>query len=261
MSYEDAKLALSGGVASTPFLCEVFELAGTETPQIAFDGSPCVSQESLDKKRKMWQEVCQMFLMPEPIWLQDYVDEPLTRSKTNAILDTADVLYVTGGASRRAITVWTDAGVSDDILERVYSGDITAAGGSAGAMIWFEAGLSDSEFYDVREGENWEYVKVREAALFDAWVIAHYSDRDNLGRDKQSMFESFLRDQNSKWNYAIGIDTCAALICAGGLAQVRDITPASRAGQGLGANVYIHYDSLREPHKLHDGDTIPLNGL
>ncbi|MBI3889829.1 hypothetical protein HY312_04660 [Candidatus Saccharibacteria bacterium] len=177
MSYENAKLVLSGGVASTPFLHEIFELAGTDTPQIVFDGSPCVSQESLDKKRKMWKHVCEEFQLPEPRWIQDDVSEPLSCGKTNALLDNADVFYVTGGASRKAISQWNKAGLTKDIKDRVLDGHVTA------------------------------------------------------------------------------------LVCIDGIAQVRDITPLSRVGQGFGANVYLYFDSIREPRKLCDGDLIPLNQM
>lgn len=261
MSYENAKLVLSGGVASTPFLHEIFELAGTDTPQIVFDGSPCVSQESLDKKQKMWKRVCEDFRIPEPRWIQDDVNEPLSRGKTNALLDNADVLYVTGGASRKAISQWNEAGLTQDTRDRVLDGHITAAGGSAGAMIWFGVGMSDSEFYDVKPGNHWDYKETEESSFFDSWVIAHSTDKDNLGRDKQVEFANFLRHRDGEWNYGVGIDTCAALICMDGIAQVRDITPLSRVGQGFGANVYLYFDSIREPRKLSDGDIIPLDRM
>lgn len=261
-SYEDRKLVLSGGVASTPLMHEIFDVVGTSTPRIVFDGSPSVTQESFDKKRKMWNLVAAEFGMPEPLWLQDYVDEPLSRSKTNALLDNADVLYVTGGASRKTIAQWNEATITDDIKARVESGEITAAGGSAGAMIWFGVGVSDSESYDVQGGQSWEYQSVREAALFDAWVIAHYSDSDNLGRDKRATFTDFLRRHRGEWSNAIGLDTCAALVCIGGIAHVRDITPQSKIGEGLGASVYLHsQDNIEQPNKLYDGDLMPLAEL
>jgi hypothetical protein len=261
MSYENAKMVLSGGVASTPFLHEIFEAAGTDTPQIAFDGSPCVTQESLDKKRKLWKGVCERFLLPEPLWLQDYVDEPLSRGKTNALIDKADVLYVTGGASRKGITQWHEAGVTDDIKEHVSSGALTVAGGSAGGMIWFDTGLSDSESYDVADGDNWDYIPVKEASFFESWVMAHYTDTDNLGREKKTEFANFLRQHDGEWKYAVGIDTCAAIVCIGGIAHVRDITPPSMADKGYGNNVHLYFDSIREPRKLSDGDLIPMDRL
>jgi|GEM_PF-5908672 len=254
-------MVLSGGVASAPFLHELFEVADTDTPQIVFDGSACVAQESLIKKRKSWEQVSIDFNIPEPLWVQDCVDDTLSRGKINALLDRADVLYVTGGANRKTITQWNEAGATKDIKERVNQGDVVASGGSAGAMIWFNTGLSDSNFYDVKEGENWEYEAVQEAALFDSWVMAHHTDTDNLGRNKRTLFADFLRQRDGEWNYAVGIDTCAALVCIDGIAQVRDITPASRANDGFGANIYIYFDSVREPHKLSDGDLIPLNRM
>lgn len=261
MSHLERKLVLSGGIASPPFMQELFELAGTNTPQMVFDGSPCVLQDSLDKKRKTWNTAAAQFGIPQPLWLQDYVDEPLSRGRVNALLDRADALYVTGGASRNAMARWNESGVTQDMFDRVDAGDIVASGGSAGAMVWFNKGLSDSEYYDVPDGEHWDYKPVQESALFDTWVMAHYTDKDNLGRDKQAQFTEFLKQYAGEWNYALGIDTCAALVCIGGIAQVRDITPLSRRGEGFGASIYLYLNGLETPRKLDDGDVIPLANL
>lgn len=261
ISNSERKMVLSGGIASGSFLDELFEAADTDTPQILFDGSACVAQNSLIKKRKTWRTIAEDLHIPEPIWLQDYTDDYLSRGKTNALLDKADILYVAGGASRKAITQWNDAGITQDIKQRVNSGDVVASGASAGAMIWFNTGLSDSNFYDVADGKHWDYEAVKEAAMFDSWVIAHHADQDNLGRNKQTLFADFLSQREGEWNYGIGIDTCAALVCIDGIAQVKDITPPSRRDKGFGANVYIYFDSLQEPRKLSDGDLIPLGRL
>ena len=195
MSYSERKMVLSGGVLAPALFEEVFELAETEIPQFAIDVSPCVSQTSLDAKRAAWKLYSEMYDFPEPLWLQNYVDEPLSKGRVEASLDRADVLYVTGGASRKAIEQWCEVGITSDIVDRVEEGSLVAAGGSAGAMIWFDVGLSDSDSYYAKNGQSWEYQPIKEAGVFGAWVMAHYADDDALGRSKRELFDAFLSEQ------------------------------------------------------------------
>jgi dipeptidase E len=57
-----------------------------------------------------------------------------------------DVIYVGGGNTRSALAVWREWHV-DDALAQAYGRGVLLAGMSAGAMCWFEAGLTDS-FWD-----------------------------------------------------------------------------------------------------------------
>lgn len=54
-----------------------------------------------------------------------------------------DVIYVGGGNTKAALSVWREWGV-DAILQRALDRGTVLAGMSAGAMCWFEEGFSDS---------------------------------------------------------------------------------------------------------------------
>ncbi len=54
-----------------------------------------------------------------------------------------DVLYVGGGSTQRLLTVWRARGLSA-IVRSAWEAGIILCGPSAGAMCWFEAGLTDS---------------------------------------------------------------------------------------------------------------------
>lgn len=54
-----------------------------------------------------------------------------------------DAIYVGGGNTRSALAVWREWG-ADAALRRAYRVGVLLAGMSAGAMCWFEAGLTDS---------------------------------------------------------------------------------------------------------------------
>lgn len=54
-----------------------------------------------------------------------------------------DAIFVGGGNTRSALAVWSEWG-ADVALRRAYRAGVLLAGMSAGAMCWFEAGLTDS---------------------------------------------------------------------------------------------------------------------
>lgn len=60
-----------------------------------------------------------------------------------AHLTDCDVIYVTGGNTRAMLAVWREWGV-DQIIRAAYDRGVVLAGGSAGAICWFEQGHTDS---------------------------------------------------------------------------------------------------------------------
>ncbi|PHN03267.1 Type 1 glutamine amidotransferase-like domain-containing protein [Flavilitoribacter nigricans] len=54
-----------------------------------------------------------------------------------------DIIYVGGGNTRNMLVIWRTWGV-DRILKKAYEGGTILSGLSAGAICWFEQGLTDS---------------------------------------------------------------------------------------------------------------------
>ncbi|WP_175827110.1 peptidase E [Burkholderia sp. Bp9031] len=54
-----------------------------------------------------------------------------------------DVIYVGGGNTKSALAVWREWGL-DSVLRTAWERGVLLAGMSAGAMCWFDAGLTDS---------------------------------------------------------------------------------------------------------------------
>lgn len=54
-----------------------------------------------------------------------------------------DVIYVGGGNTRSLLAVWRDWGL-DKILNKAWQSGVVLAGVSAGAICWFEEGVTDS---------------------------------------------------------------------------------------------------------------------
>lgn len=72
--------------------------------------------------------VC-FFKEPQPDWRAHLAD--------------ADILYVTGGNTRAMLAVWREWGLHETIRDLYHQGTVLA-GGSAGAICWFQQGHTDS---------------------------------------------------------------------------------------------------------------------
>ena len=154
--------------------------------------------------------------------------------------------------------IWPHAaGLADHLVERVRTGDFIATGGSAGAMIWFTQGYSDSMMYEVPSGDPWEYVMSGGAGLFKSWVTAHHSDIDDQGRSRTEGFRTLL-ENSAGWEKAIGLDTAAALVCINGIATVKNVSAESKPATH---DVYLYNSFNMKPLVLQDGDTIALSEL
>lgn len=68
--------------------------------------------------------------------------QPLPKRPDNMLL-AQDVIYVGGGNTRNMLVLWRDWGI-DRILRRAYVQGTILAGISAGAICWFDQGLTDS---------------------------------------------------------------------------------------------------------------------
>jgi dipeptidase E len=66
-----------------------------------------------------------------------------------SILLAQDVIYVGGGNTRSMLAVWREWGVPD-LLRRAWESGIVLAGVSAGAICWFDYGITDSWARELR---------------------------------------------------------------------------------------------------------------
>ena len=54
-----------------------------------------------------------------------------------------DIVFVGGGNTKSMLAVWRDWGL-DNILQEAYNSGVVMSGVSAGAICWFEKGITDS---------------------------------------------------------------------------------------------------------------------
>jgi aminopeptidase N len=59
------------------------------------------------------------------------------------LFNQADVIYVGGGNTKSMLAVWREWKI-DKLLKKAYNRGVVLAGVSAGAICWFEQGITDS---------------------------------------------------------------------------------------------------------------------
>lgn len=116
----------------------VLALAGTEVPRICF--LPTASGDPRDQVTRFYERFGAWPCEPSILSLfhlgRDRID-PV------AHLLAQDAIYVGGGSMRNMLAIWREHGI-DEVMRTAWERGIVLAGLSAGAMCWFEGGVSMS---------------------------------------------------------------------------------------------------------------------
>jgi dipeptidase E len=111
-------------------------------------------------------------------------------------IEDQDAIFVGGGNTKSMLAVWRDWGL-DSILKDAYQRGVVMSGVSAGAICWFEKGLTDS----------WESeLKLMECMNFIPGNCAPHYDEEP---ERRPATKKLLNDQSI--NFMYGIEGGAAL--------------------------------------------------
>jgi len=126
-------IVASGGVMR-PLVDYLLGLTGKEDPAVCFLGTATGDAFVPGFYEAFTGDRCRpshvgLFGIPRPDWR----DHLLSR----------DLIFVGGGNTASMLAVWRAHGV-DEVLHEAWGRSIVLAGGSAGAICWFEAGVTDS---------------------------------------------------------------------------------------------------------------------
>ena len=149
-----------------------------------------------------------------------------------ALLDTADIIIVSGGNTLYAIDRWKHLGLDTKLQQAMERGAVLT-GGSAGAICWFDGGHSDSMDPDTwrdamlnnmdatsgdesssapksaQDAKAWEYIRIQGLGFLPGLVCPHYDRIQSNGVLRATDFESMLLRHSTE--LGIGIDHWAAL--------------------------------------------------
>jgi len=114
----------------------ILQQSGKENPRIGF--LPQASAEAKDYIVRYYQSFCQ--LGAQPSWFSLFGRVP--RGFEKELLQ-QDIIYVGGGNTKSMLALWQIWGI-DKLLRQAYDNGVVLAGVSAGAICWFEAGITDS---------------------------------------------------------------------------------------------------------------------
>jgi peptidase E len=116
----------------------VLELTGKEVPRICFlptaSGDPREHVTRFQERFSQWP--CQPSILSLFHLGRDRID-PVEHILAQ------DALYIGGGSMRNMLAIWREHGI-DDAMRTAWERGIVLAGLSAGAMCWFEGGVSMS---------------------------------------------------------------------------------------------------------------------
>jgi peptidase E len=116
----------------------VLELTGKPKPKICF--LPTASGDQRDQAMRFHERFGSWPCEPSILWLFH-----LGRDQLNPVehLLAQDAIYVGGGSMRNMLAIWREHGV-DEAMRTAWESGAVLAGPSAGAMCWFEGGISMS---------------------------------------------------------------------------------------------------------------------
>lgn len=222
MSTQHEKMVLTGGRFSVHSINAALELSGVQNPKLVIDTSPKAGPKQRSASRKSQTKWFADFPeLPKPTFLS--LETPnRSLEKAKDLINETDVMVVTGGGMVHGLRRWNELGVAELIRDRVQSGDMVIHGASAGTMLWFDKGYSDSHATDKMRGD-WQYVGADGMGVIPGWVMAHHDESDEFGREKSLVFRQTLAEHDGEWERALGIETDSALICHRGMMRVMDV--------------------------------------
>jgi dipeptidase E len=128
-------VALGGGGFGTLLDDYVLDLTGQERPRICF--LPTASGDDRDYVIRFYDAFAPRALVSHVTFY------PWPRADLREHLLAQDAIFVGGGNTANMLAIWRVHGV-DAILRQAWEQGIVLAGSSAGAICWFEAGITDS---------------------------------------------------------------------------------------------------------------------
>ena len=133
------KIFVTGGGYDPTTIRYLISLTGKENPKICFLPTPVGDSEAYIQK---WFEVAKTLPL-QPFAQKVFISTEEQKTPFEDTLLQMDAILVTGGNTLNAMALWKAHGI-DAILRKAWEKGIVLTGPSAGAICWFEEGLSDS---------------------------------------------------------------------------------------------------------------------
>lgn len=169
-------VGISGGdLSSTSPLNEyVISLAEKRHPHILFIPTASYDAEEYIENIRKYYEKYQCTISTLCIISKTY-----SQAEIDSLFNEADIIYVGGGDTEELLKRWYEFNI-DKAIQKAYKNGKILTGISAGTIIWFQYGFSDSDFF--KNPDNWDYKFVKGMGLLPYAFCPHYNEegRDNF---------------------------------------------------------------------------------
>lgn len=201
---------------------EVINLSGKATPHVLYLGT--ATYDEAGPQRNQTQAFLNAGCSVDNL---NVAVKNMSTADIRSKLSQADIVLVSGGNTLFARDRWVRLGVPTLLAEALSNGTVMA-GGSAGGIVWFDAGHSDSmqpasfknppgPFLnpDMSEAEmdNWAYIRCPGIALVPGLFCPHYDMTEDNGVLRSADFTKML--QRHSGETGVGVDNWAALVIDG----------------------------------------------
>ena len=202
---------------------EIIELSGKTTPHVLYLGTA-----TYDDPKSQHHQTMRLAERGCTVEALKLVDHSPSASDLDSSFGKADIVLVSGGNTLYAVDRWRELGVDKRIAEAGHRG-VVLAGGSAGGIVWFDGGHSDSmdptTYHHppgplLRPGlskevlaKSWAYLRVPGIGTLPGLFCPHYDKVESNGELRAKSFETMMKMHSGETG--ICVDNWAALVVDG----------------------------------------------
>lgn len=208
-SQPSGTLFLWGSDINLKFTRYVADLTGKENPHILY--LPTASGDHQDNIQ-VWESLCKIVGI-EPHIMRVWIDSSAEQTFEEQIAE-ADAIVVGGGNTLNMLGIWQAQGIDRMLMEAMQRGAIIA-GGSAGSIAWFDAGISDS--------------RPAGLSIVEGLGILPHSNCPHYGDEaKRSLYHQMLEQGKIEGGYAMD-DKAGILFRDGEVVEAVTLSPEHQA--------------------------------
>ena len=214
---------------------EVIELSEKQFPTILYIGTATYDDDKSQhtQTKEFSKRGCQITALK-------VAKRKPSHEELDAKFSKADIIIISGGNTLYAIDRWKRLGIDERIRQAGDEGKVLA-GGSAGGIVWFDGGHSDSmdpttyikppgpfirESLSKKElDKSWAYIRVPGLSILPGLFCPHYDKTEGNGELRAKNFRKMLQMHSGE--RGIAIDNWAAFVVDGNNYRV-----ISRKGKG-----------------------------
>ena len=207
---------------------EIIELCGKDQPRVLYLGTA-----TYDDPKSQHHQTARLSERGCHVAALKLVESVPPAHAIEEAFKHADIVVVSGGNTLYAVDVWRKTGVDRHIIAAGRRGAVLA-GGSAGGIVWFDGGHSDSmdpTTYHHPPGpllkpdlpkeilaKSWAYVRVPGLSVLPGLFCPHYDKVESNGELRAKSFETMMKMHSGETG--ICVDNWAALIIENGKYRV-----------------------------------------